>query len=69
VWLLLAAMQAESIHFADLRYFLSQFHDAFFNRILHGDRLAEHTGRSGRKVAHRQVSKDYHDQTGRLTYV
>jgi hypothetical protein len=34
-------MQVLAVRLADLRYFLSQFHDTFFDRILHGDRLAE----------------------------
>jgi hypothetical protein len=41
VWLLPAAMQVQSVRFTDLRYFVSQFHDAFFDGILHDDRLAE----------------------------
>jgi hypothetical protein len=50
---LLAASQEQSVRFTDLRYFLSQFHDASFDRILRGDRLAEHIGRSGRKACSR----------------
>jgi hypothetical protein len=38
--LLFSAMQVLAVRFTDLRYFLSQFHDAFFDGILHNDRLA-----------------------------
>jgi hypothetical protein len=31
-----------AMHLTDLRYFLAQFHDAFFDGILHDDRLAGH---------------------------
>jgi hypothetical protein len=34
-------MRVQAVRFADLRYFLSQFHDAFLDWILHDDRLAE----------------------------
>jgi hypothetical protein len=34
-------MQVQAVRLADFRYFLSQFHDAFLDRILHDDRLAE----------------------------
>jgi hypothetical protein len=53
--LLLAAMQVQSIRFADLRYFLSQYNDAFFDRILHDDRLAE-LHRAGHSI-HRSHSR------------
>jgi hypothetical protein len=41
----LAVLQEQSVRFTDLSYFLSQFHDALFDGILQGDRLAPHTGR------------------------
>ena len=34
-------MQVKAVRLADLCYFLSQFHNAFLDRILHDDRLAE----------------------------
>jgi hypothetical protein len=40
-YLLFPTMQVQAVRLADLRYFLSQFHDAFLDRILHDDRLAE----------------------------
>ena len=40
-YLLFAAMQVQSARFTDLRYFVSQFCDAFFKGILHDDRLTE----------------------------
>jgi hypothetical protein len=43
VWLLPAAMQVQSVRFTDLRYFVSQFHYAFSDGILHDDRLAPQT--------------------------
>ena len=39
--LLFSAMQVQSVRFTDLRYFVSQLHDAFFDRILHDDSLAK----------------------------
>jgi hypothetical protein len=33
------------VRFADLNYFVSQLHDAFFDGILHDGRLAENTRR------------------------
>ena len=44
-WLLFAAMQVQSVRFTYLRYFVPQLRDSFFDRILHDDRLAPHTGR------------------------
>ena len=38
---LIAAVHGHTVRFTDLRYFLSKFHDAFFDGILHRDRLAE----------------------------
>jgi len=38
-------MQVHSVRFTDLRYFVPQLCDAFFDRILHDDRLAPYTGR------------------------
>jgi hypothetical protein len=38
-------MQVQSVGFTDLRDFVPQLRDAFFDRILHDDRLAPHTGR------------------------
>ena len=56
VWLLPAAMQAQSVRFTDLRYFVSQFHYAFSDGILHDDRLAPQT-----RWADRQNQKDLFD--------
>jgi hypothetical protein len=42
-------MQVQSVRFTDLRYFLSQFHYAFFDGILHDDRLAEPSEREIQK--------------------
>ena len=39
VWLVFAAMQVQAVRFTDLRYFLSQFYDAFLDGILHDDGL------------------------------
>ena len=38
-------MQVQSVRFTYLRYFVPQLRDAFFDRILHDDRLAPVTGR------------------------
>jgi hypothetical protein len=38
-------MQVKEVRFTDFRYFLSQLRDAFFDGILHRDRLAEHAER------------------------
>jgi hypothetical protein len=38
-------MQVQPVRFTDLRYFIPQLRDAFFDRILHDDRLAPQTGR------------------------
>jgi hypothetical protein len=40
----LLALHIFAIRFADLRYFFPQLGDAFFDGILHGDRVAPHTG-------------------------
>jgi hypothetical protein len=45
-YLLLAAMQVQAVRFTDLRNFLSQFYDAFFDGILHDDRLLTQSGRA-----------------------
>jgi hypothetical protein len=36
------ALQVQAIRSTDLRHLISQFHDALFDGILHGDRLADH---------------------------
>jgi hypothetical protein len=40
-YLIFSTMQVQAVRLADLRYFPSQFYDAFLDRILHDDSLAE----------------------------
>ena len=42
---LFAALHVHTVRFTNLRYFFSQLCDAFFDRILHDNRLAGHAGR------------------------
>jgi hypothetical protein len=49
-WHLLSVPHVLPIRFADLRYFLSQFYDAVFDRILHDDKANRATERGGRKA-------------------
>jgi len=42
--LVFAAMQVQAVRFTDLRFFLPQFYDAFFDGILHDDRLLTQSG-------------------------
>jgi hypothetical protein len=41
-------LRVELVRFSKLRYFFQQLGDAFFDRILRGDRLAERSGRKAR---------------------
>jgi hypothetical protein len=41
-------LRVEPVRFSKLRYFFPQLGDAFFDRTLHGDRLAERSGRNAR---------------------
>jgi hypothetical protein len=43
-------LRVEAVGFTKLRYFFPQLGDAFFDWILHRDRLAEHIASSGRKA-------------------
>jgi hypothetical protein len=44
--LVFAALQLQAVRFTDLRFFLPQFYDAFFDGILHDDRLLTQSGRA-----------------------
>jgi hypothetical protein len=49
-WLVFAAMQGKAVRFTDLRYFVSQLHHAFFDRLLHDDRLAPQKADRGQRI-------------------